>query len=171
MRVLVPVEDPFYGEAIAEFIGRHQWHPGTIFKVISVIEPPYVGDQVSAIYGAGLYDAMLQDQSTNATNLVTKIKESLSKKLDPATPIETNVFIGNPIQDILHCAEQWKADQIVMGSHGRKGFDKFLIGSVSNAVLSHAGCSVVVVHLPNAAKDTAKEPAGVEHKQKAAARR
>jgi len=42
-------------------------------------------------------------------------------------------------------AKEWKADNIVMGSHGRKGLSKFLMGSVSSAVMQHAPCSVMLV--------------------------
>ena len=42
-------------------------------------------------------------------------------------------------------AEKWGADMIVVGSHGRSGFDRFTMGSVSETVALHAGCSVEVI--------------------------
>jgi len=39
---------------------------------------------------------------------------------------------------IIDSAEQWHADLIVLGSHGRKGLDRFLMGSVSDAVTRHS---------------------------------
>jgi nucleotide-binding universal stress UspA family protein len=46
---------------------------------------------------------------------------------------------------ILEEAERWDADLIMLGSHGRHGIERLLIGSVSEAVALHAECSVEVV--------------------------
>ena len=46
---------------------------------------------------------------------------------------------------ILDEAENWKADLIVVGSHGYRAWERFLLGSVSQAIVSHARCSVEVV--------------------------
>ncbi|HZP47336.1 MAG TPA: universal stress protein [Vicinamibacterales bacterium] len=46
---------------------------------------------------------------------------------------------------ILDRAAEWRADLIVVGSHGRRGLDRWLLGSVSDAVVRHARCSVAVV--------------------------
>ena len=53
---------------------------------------------------------------------------------------------GNPGQTICKLAQTWDADLIVMGSHGRKGLRELFLGSVSNYVMHHAPCSVLVVH-------------------------
>ena len=50
-----------------------------------------------------------------------------------------------PARAILESADQWKADVIVMGSHGRRGLDRIVLGSVSESVALHAHCSVEVV--------------------------
>lgn len=55
---------------------------------------------------------------------------------------------GNPKVVIVDEANKWRADLIVLGSHGRKGLDRFLLGSVSEAVSRHATCSVEIVRVP-----------------------
>ena len=55
------------------------------------------------------------------------------------------VPVGDPRSVLLDLADSWKADLIVMGSHGRHGLDRLLLGSVSEAVAMHATCSVEVV--------------------------
>ena len=55
---------------------------------------------------------------------------------------------GDPRQAILDCAEEWHADLIVLGSHGRKGLDR-LLGSVSDSVARHAPGSVEIVRSMN----------------------
>ncbi len=49
-------------------------------------------------------------------------------------------------------AKSWPADLIVMGSHGRRGFEKALLGSVSEAVAMHAPCSVEIIRIKSLAK-------------------
>jgi nucleotide-binding universal stress UspA family protein len=52
---------------------------------------------------------------------------------------------GHPVSQILHYAETFKPQLIIMGSHGRTGAKKALLGSKSSAVTRKASCSVVIV--------------------------
>lgn len=52
---------------------------------------------------------------------------------------------GEPRREILEAAAKWPADVIVVGSHGRTGVHRLLLGSVSEAIVRHAPCSVEVV--------------------------
>jgi nucleotide-binding universal stress UspA family protein len=52
---------------------------------------------------------------------------------------------GDPAQEILHTAEETKADLIVMGTHGRTGLRRLLMGSVAEVVLRKAPCPVLTV--------------------------
>ena len=58
---------------------------------------------------------------------------------------------ADPRHGIIDEARHWKADLIVMGSHGRHGVDRLLLGSVAEGVLRHAPCSVQIVREPLAA--------------------
>ena len=55
---------------------------------------------------------------------------------------------GEPRAVIVDYAAHWKANVIFVGSRGRKGLDRLLIGSVSEAILHHAHCSVEIVRMP-----------------------
>jgi nucleotide-binding universal stress UspA family protein len=55
---------------------------------------------------------------------------------------------GDPKADVIDDAAEWRADLIMVGSHGRKGLAHFLLGSVSEAVARHASCSVQIVRVP-----------------------
>ena len=63
---------------------------------------------------------------------------------------------GDARHAILDCAEDWQPDVIVVGSHGRRGLGRFLLGSVSEGIVRHAPCSVHVVRPGHPA--TAVEP-------------
>ncbi|MGA1999681.1 MAG: universal stress protein [Terriglobales bacterium] len=62
--------------------------------------------------------------------------------------VSTSVAEGNAKSVILDKAAEWHADLIALGSHGRKGLERFLLGSVSEAVARHAPCSVLIVRMP-----------------------
>jgi nucleotide-binding universal stress UspA family protein len=64
---------------------------------------------------------------------------------DRGISTEFNYHIGEPGKRICRYAQTWGADLIVIGRRGRKGLTEFLLGSVSNYVVHHAQCSVLVV--------------------------
>lgn len=59
--------------------------------------------------------------------------------------VETALLQGYPINEILHRAEERKADLIVMGTHGRSGIKRLVLGSVAENVLRGSSCPVLVV--------------------------
>jgi len=58
---------------------------------------------------------------------------------------EFRQLIGSPGRVICKAAQQWDADVIVVGNRGRSGFSEVVMGSVSNYVMHHAPCSVLVL--------------------------
>ncbi len=53
---------------------------------------------------------------------------------------------GSPARSILEVANEEDVDLIVMGSSGKSGFDRFIMGSVADKVVNSAKCAVLVVH-------------------------
>lgn len=145
MRVLVAIEDKQFAPVILDFVAEHEWQAGSILRLITVVEPFLIGDSVTAVYGGGLDVQITEERVANASSLLNKCREQLHSKLGDAIPIEVNVMIGQPHHIILDVADEWRADMIVMGSHARTGFSRFLLGSVSLSVVSHANCSVAIV--------------------------
>jgi nucleotide-binding universal stress UspA family protein len=58
----------------------------------------------------------------------------------------SEVRSGSPASTIVAFATDWDADLVIMGSHGRTGLARLLLGSVARNVLHHANCSVLIVH-------------------------
>jgi nucleotide-binding universal stress UspA family protein len=64
---------------------------------------------------------------------------------DAGMAYEWQFEVGHPVDTILHVAKDRGADLIVLGSRGLGGFKRLLLGSVSNGVLHHAPCPVLIV--------------------------
>jgi universal stress protein A len=62
--------------------------------------------------------------------------------------VETAVEVGDIREKIIDRASDWGADLIVVGSHGRSGIQRFLLGSVAEFVARNAHCSVEIVRTP-----------------------
>ena len=95
------------------------------------------------VEGAGMDFIELQrtwmaDARRELTQLVT------ARAVDPAK-VKGTVALGTPAAEIMRHAAQWKADLIVVGSHGRGTMGRLLVGSVAQKVLHEAGCPVMVV--------------------------
>jgi len=112
---------------------------------LHVVETPslLVAREMGGYHSA--LDPAWEAESKHAEAFVAQTVEVLrSKGLKATTAVEK----GDPKSKIIDEAEKWKADLIVLGSHGRKALDRFLMGSVSDAVARHAPCSVEIVRIP-----------------------
>lgn len=74
------------------------------------------------------------------------LKGFINKAKEAGIETEFTQDIGNPGPAICKLAKTWDANLIIVGSHGRKRLSEMLLGSVSNYVVHHAPCSVMVVH-------------------------
>ena len=90
----------------------------------------------------GSLDQLQQQRTKEAKELTRNAAETIAAS---GLATETVVHDGDPRSVIVDEAEDWKADLIVMGSHGYTGIKKWLLGSVAQSVVSRAPCSVEVV--------------------------
>jgi universal stress protein A len=70
---------------------------------------------------------------------------------DQSVAFEHKLVLGTPADDIARVAEEGGVDLIVIGTHGRTGLKRVLMGSVAEAVMRHAGCPVLTVKQANKA--------------------
>jgi nucleotide-binding universal stress UspA family protein len=149
MKVLLATDGSEYSVAAERATAARLWQVGTVFKILSVEELvpmpiPVEVSSLAAIYPASLLDELL----TTACTRAVAASEGARKMLTQAglTVLAQNSHLsGDPRSVILDTAKAWQADLIVLGSHGRHGLDRFLMGSVAESVAVHAHCSVVVV--------------------------
>ena len=87
-----------------------------------------------------------QQQYKESENQSLKLLQILaSQAISAGISTEFSQNHGSPGQTICDLALNWQADLIVMGRRGRSGINELILGSVSNYVLHHACCSVLVV--------------------------
>lgn len=71
--------------------------------------------------------------------------EEYTKELKGVSEIFTFIRTGQPREEILNVAEEWKADLIVVGNHKKTGLDHLLSGSVSQRIARKSSCPVLII--------------------------
>ncbi len=114
-------------------------------KIISVVEliNPFGGGPI------GSQNEIYRDANLNLEKRAKKAIADAVNLLEEFTKnkikIESEIFNGNPKKTIVEEAENWEANLVVLGSHGYGFWERMLIGSVSEHVLHHAHCSVLII--------------------------
>lgn len=147
LKLLVATDGSEFSVAAVRSVATRPWPEGTSVKLISVPalvlflrECPYFErHQVEELNVAAL------EESQGAVALAMGILSRSGLQVHSDVPL----LHDTPSKIILHRAEQWHADMIAVGSHGRSGFDRWTMGSVSEAVALHANCSVEVIRERN----------------------
>ena len=150
MRILIATDGSDYSKAAIEECCRVVIRPNNAkILVVSAYEDAYpIIAEPFAL--SGEYYQKVEDAVRElALSFVADAKKMIRDRFPAAAEfsVTTEVLRGSPDQQIVERAKEWKADLIVVGSHGR-GFWGRLLGSVSNGVVHHAPCSVLVVRKP-----------------------
>ncbi len=139
MRLLLAVDDSKFSEAATRTVAAQYQPKETEVHILNVVD---LALPIPTSYAVAFREESLRQ----GQEVVQRAEQALGKA---GFKVQTKVEEGDPKSKILEHAANWKADLIVMGSHGRKGAAHFLMGSVSEAVMRHAPCSVQIVRIPN----------------------
>lgn len=134
MRVLVAVDGSKYSDLAIEHCKEFCFPKNTHIQVFSVQDPNTLFLSEKDIDQIKEYYQKIVDGHVN--NL---------KAENPALKVTGKVLSGLAKQQILNECNDFNADLIVLGTHGRTAIGRFLVGSVSQTVLNHAPCSVRIV--------------------------
>jgi nucleotide-binding universal stress UspA family protein len=155
MTVLVATDGSEYSTAAIRSAANRPWPKGSKFKVISIPEPfvllsefPYFElKEIEKLNKAALEDA--KRYAAAGTEMLAKA--GLEASVETPLPSESDA------REIVNEAQQWQAHMVILGSHGRRGFDRMTMGSVSEHVALHAPCSVEVIRVPMAPSRGSKQ--------------
>ena len=141
MKILLAVDDSKFSEAAAKsLIGQFRLQDAEV-RVLHVIEPIVITEPPQMSPG---YYPELEDRFPHAQEVIDRVANMLSSA---GLRVTKSIAKGDARSIILEEAAKWQADLIVLGSHGRKGLERFFLGSVSEAVARHAHCSVQIVRI------------------------
>jgi len=142
MKILIAVDQSPHSERAIRFVSRMRWPAGSRVLLVSVLAPLMSPPPSGADVGAPILVGGGREQQAEVHALVSRAEDEI-RAAGIAT--EARLPTGDPRDALLRLAEEERVDLIVVGSHGRTGLAKLLLGSVSSYVVTHARCSVLVV--------------------------
>ena len=149
MRVLLAVDGSLYSEAAVDEVASRVWPEATEIRVITAYELPLAPAPETWALPPDYFEELDRAAREHAESVEHAVVLKLAASLDPSVKVTGNILPGSPRSIILEEADRWRADLIVVGSHGYGAWHRFLLGSVSQAIVSNAKCSVEVVRIRN----------------------
>jgi nucleotide-binding universal stress UspA family protein len=151
-RILCPTDfSPVAEAALRHAVALARWYDARLVVLHVLAAPPPPAGMFQA------YAGPLQPGSPAEHRLLQALDRFTRPAEAAGIPTETHLREGNIAHTILELAEAHPADLLVMGTHGRGGFQRLVLGSVTEKVLRQAPCPVLTVP-PAAAKDPVSGP-------------
>lgn len=135
-RVLMAVEGREDAIRLQTWLTSHPFKNPVAVTILSVVPSLHMVDPHLVV---GL-EGWSEQSKRHAEQVVNDTARALAS---PQFTVTTDVRLGDPVTTV--CEVGNSHDLIIVGSHGRKGLDRFLLGSVSHGIVHRAGCSVLVV--------------------------
>ena len=150
MKILLAVDGSEYSDAAIEEILKRPWPPKTEIKVVTAAELPVMVGIEPLGMSPDYFEVVGRAVRGAAQDVIDRALAKLDAIKDKSLKITTAIIEGTARQVIVDEADNWNADLIIMGSRGLGAWNRLLLGSVSNAVVHHAKCSVEIVRLKQA---------------------
>jgi len=149
MKILLGVDGSPYSEAAIDEVAQRPWPKGSEIRIVTAYEFPIAATPEVWALPPDYYEQLDQAVRARAESIVEAAVAKLTRATSAEVAVEGKTIAGSAKRVIADEAQSWKADLIVVGSHGYPAWERLLLGSVSQAVVSHAKCSVEVVRSPN----------------------
>lgn len=157
MKILLAVDGSPCSDVAVEEIAARPWPDKSFVKVLTAYELPAPPTPEAWAVPLTYFDDLDVALRQQANAVVERAIQTLKSRLNKTIALDGAVVPGSPRVVILDEAEDWGADLIVVGSHGYRAWERFLLGSVSQSVVSHAKCSVEVVRCRRADEQSKKQ--------------
>lgn len=144
MKILLAVDGSPYSLVAANEVARRPWPESSSVKIVHAAERPVILPQVEQ----ALPEIVLSQMQIAASDAIDSARSQFTAGADARLAVESEILHGYPKNVILEGAEKWGAHLIVLGARGLNAIERFLLGSVSRAVATHATCSVEIVRRP-----------------------
>jgi universal stress protein A len=136
-KVLFPTDFSRCGDEALELATSLARDTGASLLIVHVEEPPMS-------YGSGhMYYGPTEPSTQQLSELLHKVVPK-----DPNVTFEHHMLLGRPASEIVEFAESEAVDFIVIGTHGRTGLFRAVMGSIAESVVRHAKCPVATVRHP-----------------------
>ena len=138
MRVLVPYDGSEQSKAALEYAAsNHEGDDIVLLHVLDFVESGYSAAPDMGL--AGYWEEWYEQAESSATEMLDNAAATLG-----ATP-ETEIVVGQPARAIVEYVRKHDIDAVVIGSHGRDGLSRILLGSVAETVVRRSPVPVTVV--------------------------
>ena len=149
MKILLATDGTKHSDSAVEVLNNLKFKNGDEIKIVSVLD-------MAVPMAIDIYAGYLP----SSTEIETTVRENAERTLETTSRrikemindenvfITSEVLLGSPESRIVETAEEMRADLIIVGSHGYNRWERLLLGSVSDSVVHHAPCSVLVVRSP-----------------------
>lgn len=151
-RVVVAVDGSDVASEAVATVRHWPFLAMTEVRALSVAPAPasWWPDDIAA--GGNVAAAVDNDAGPESPRELENLREHQSIAAEAAASLreagfsaDPEVVAGSPGATIVAFASDWSADLVIMGSHGRTGLARLLLGSVARSVLNHASCSVLII--------------------------
>lgn len=136
-KILVAIDDNPIAAHAVDVGGELAGLAGAELGLVHVIDPELVNAA-----DTGMQPAVLEAAARDEAH---KMIGAFRGRLSLTSPVQGFVQVGAAASEIVQAAKDWPADMIVIGSHGRSGIRRALLGSVAEGVMRQASCPVLVV--------------------------
>lgn len=155
-RVLCPVDLSAFSLDALRLAVQVAENSGAVLDILHVIHNPFDEIYLKAITQSdpALLEAYAKEpqRRTNFLRATEEEAEVLSKQFShdtaqalPSSRLHYHIRRGDPFENIVDAAEDYRSDLIVLATHGRTGLKRLAIGSVAEKVVRHAACAVLTV--------------------------
>ncbi|MFB6169495.1 MAG: universal stress protein [Haloferacaceae archaeon] len=101
-------------------------------------------DRLTALYVFDPDETAAEDPEDPARERASEVLPAVERRVDGAAEVETVHAVGDPADEVVAHSESRDVDHVVLGSHGRQGMSRLLVGSVAEAVVRGSPVPVTV---------------------------